>query len=386
MAKTILSVGAGYPQEEFADAIKARGYNLISIGKGKNSEHVISVSDVFAEVDTHSFEEVDKWICENNIHFDAAGSFAGGGAILTLQKINQKYGLPTQIPNDLMIGMDKFSQAALYEKYNLTSIKSWTVSELKDVPEDIEEFVVKPAVGRGSVGVEFVNRETLIGRLNGHSIPEDYIIQVFRKGVEYRMMAFVQNGRIKLLAPIKRDSYKDTTFLGRLSCATDNLQRIEAYCTRMVDVMGIKNSVIKFDVLVSEHHIDMIEMDISVGGGIYFQQYISKLFDCDIINSYIDLIIDEPIEDMIVKNQNYVMDYVYNETGRPLNLNAESLNGWLSHTIDGKFSCVLNRLRAWETGNYASNADFVCAVVHEDSKVKKSELSQMMNKYLFVRW
>ena len=136
MAKTILSVGAGYPQEEFADAIKARGYNLISIGKGKNSEHVISVSDVFAEVDTHSFEEVDKWISENNIHFDAAGSFAGGGAIITLQRINKKYGMPTQVPDDLMVGMDKFSQAALYEKYNLTSIKSWTVSELKEVPEE----------------------------------------------------------------------------------------------------------------------------------------------------------------------------------------------------------------------------------------------------------
>lgn len=110
---------------------------MISIGKGNNSEYVISKSDIFAEVDTHSFEDVDKWISENNINFDAAGSFAGGGAILTLQKINMKYNMPTRIPDDLMVGMDKFSQADLYEKYNLTSIKSWTASELETVPEDL---------------------------------------------------------------------------------------------------------------------------------------------------------------------------------------------------------------------------------------------------------
>lgn len=386
MNKTILSVGAGYPQEEFADAIKNRGFKLISIGKGKNSERVISLSDVFAEVDTHSFEEVDKWLYENQVHFDAAGSFAGGGAIITLQKINKKYGMPTQIPKDLMVGMDKFAQASLYEKYNLTSIKSWTVSELKYVPEDIDEFVVKPAVGRGSVGVEFLSRETLVEKLEQHSIPEDYIIQVFRKGVEYRMMAIVQKGELKLLAPIKRESYDDTTYLGRLSCATEDLRRLQDYSIRMVKAMGIYNSVIKFDVLVSERYIDMIEMDISVGGGIYFQQYISKLFECDIINRYIDLILDIPIDNMSIVNNDYVMDYVYNETGKPLKLDRGCLQAWLNETLKGDYSVILNRLRAWETGRFSSNADFVCAVVHKDRGVEKSELCRMMNKELFIKW
>lgn len=386
MAKTILSVGAGYPQEEFADAIKARGYNLISIGKGKNSDHVISLSDVFAEVDTHSFEEVDKWIRENNIHFDAVGSLAGGGAIITLQKVNKKYRMPTQIPDDLMVGMDKFSQADLYEKYNLTSIKSWTVSEMKVVPNDIDEFVVKPAVGRGSVGVEFLSREVLAEKLAQNSIPQDYIIQVFRRGVEYRMMAMVQKGELKLLAPIKRDSYEDTTFLGRLSCATEDIQRLRDYSMHMVNVMGIENSIIKYDVLVSEHHIDMIEMDISVGGGIYFQQYISKLFKCDVINRYIDLILDIPIENMSIINSDYVMDYVYNKTGKPLKYDQGSLEAWLNKTIKGDYSIILNRLRAWETGKFSSNADFVCAIVHKDKRIGKSKLCGMMNEDLFTNW
>lgn len=386
MSKTILSVGAGYPQEEFADAIKARGYKLLSIGKGKNSEHVIKVSDVFAEIDTHSFEEVDRWIQNNNIQFDAAGSFAGGGAILTLQQINKKYHMPTEVPDDLMVGMDKFSQAELYEKYNLTSIKSWTVSEMNSVPEDVNEFVVKPAIGRGSVGVEFVSRETLVDRLSKGLIPEDYIIQVFRKGTEYRMLLIIQNSEIKLLAPILRRSYKNTSFLGRLSCCTNELNRIEAYCERMVEDMKLVNGIIKFDILVSREHIDMIEMDISVGGGIYFKRYIEKLFEWDIINKYIDLILDNPIEHAHITNPKLVMDYVYNETGEPFEMNSDVLESALKEIIVGDFKVVYNKFKPWETGKFGSNADFICTVIHGDSSVDCEEISNMLNQKLFKVW
>lgn len=386
MIKTILSVGAGYPQEEFADAIKARGYNLISIGKGKNSKHVISVSDVFAEVDTHSFEDVDKWICENNIHFDAAGSFAGGGAIITLQRINKKYAMPTQVPDDLMVGMDKFSQADLYEKYNLTSIKSWTVSDLKEVPDDIEEFVVKPAVGRGSVGVEFVSRDELITKLSQHSIPDDYIIQIFRKGVEFRMLLIVQRGEIMLLAPVKRRSFRDTSFLGRLSCSTEELPRIQQYCEKMISDMNIVNGIIKFDILVSDLHIDMIEMDISVGGGIYFKRYIEKLFEWDIINKYIDLILDEPLDEAHIANPNLVMDYVYNETGKPFEMNAKELEATLKSCINGDIKVVYNKFEPWKTGKMGSNADFICTIIHDDANVSNEALNDLLNQQLFEKW
>jgi len=386
MSKTILSIGAGYPQEEFADAIKNRGYKLISIGKGKNSEYVISKSDLFAEVDTHSFGEVDNWITENDIQFDAAGSFAGGGAILTLQKINKKYRMPTQIPNDLMVGMDKFSQAALYEKYGLTSIKSWTVSEMTYVPQDIDEFVVKPAVGRGSVGVEFISREVLIERLSKGLIPEDYIIQVFRRGTEYRMLLISQGGKIKLLAPIKRSSFRKTSFLGRLECSTEELGRIRDYCERMIKGMSISNAIIKFDILVSAAHIDMIEMDISVGGGIYFKRYIEKLFDWDIINKYIDLILDIPIEEAHIANPNLVMDYVYNETGAPFVMNRQELDTLLRDTIKSDFKVVYNKFNPWKTGKMGSNADFICTVIHGDSGIQREELSDLLNEKLFRVW
>lgn len=386
MKKTILSIGAGYPQEEFADAIKERNYKLISIGKGKNSDYVISKSDLFAEVDTHSFEDVDDWITGNNIQFDAAGSFAGGGAILTLQKINKKYNMPTRIPDDLMVGMDKFSQAELYEKYNLTSIPSWTVSELKTVPEGIDEFVVKPAIGRGSVGVEFISREELVNRLSKGEIPEDFIVQVFRRGVEYRMLLIAQKGEIKLLAPVKRHSFRDTSFLGRLECCLEDLERIKAYCQRMIKEMNITNAIIKFDILVSPEHIDMIEMDISVGGGIYFKRYIEKLFEWDIINKYIDLILDIPIDEAHISNPQLVMDYVYNETGKPFSMDKEQLESLLKKELHSSFKVVYNKFSPWKTGRFGSNADFICTVIHDDKSINCEDISDLLNKHLFIAW
>ena len=384
--KTILSIGAGYPQEEFADAVKVRGYQLISIGKGKNSPYVISKSDIFAELDTHSFAEVDAWIEKNKIKFDAAGSFAGGGAILTLQKINLKYNMPTQIPEELMVGMDKFSQAYLYEKYGLTSIKSWHAKEI-DIDElDEERYVVKPSVGRGSVGVEFVDKDVLINKLVKKEIPEEDIIQNFRVGTEYRMLLIAQGGGIKLLAPVLRKSYKNTSFLGRLSCSMEHNDRISNYCERMIKEMGITNGIIKFDILVSEKHIDMIEMDISVGGGIYFKRYIEKLFEWDIINKYIDLILNIPIEKVMIKNNSLVMDYVFNETGKPFSMNEEEMNTFLSDKIRGEYKIVYNKFRPWESGKFGSNADFICTIIHSDDNYDTESLSDLLNNNLFVKW
>lgn len=384
---TVLSIGAGFPQEEFVDALKARNISVISIGKGRNSQKVIDKSDIFAEVDTHSFIDLNQWIQTNKVQFDAAGSFAGGGAILTLQKINEKYNLPTRIPSELMVGMDKFSQQALYEKYELTTIKSWTTSEIGNANIDgIKKFVVKPVVGRGSAGVEFVSDSELKDRIFSKSIPEDYIIQEFREGVEYRMLMIVQTGEIKLLAPIKRESYEGTSFLGRLSYSDTHLDRIQTYCENLVKKLKIENSIIKFDILVSEKNVDMIEMDIAVGGGIYFKRFIESLFEWDIINRYIDLILGIHFESALIQNPSHVMDYVYNHTGKPFKILEDEVENYLKTILEGEFKVIYNKLKPWEHGQMSSNAHFIFTIIHGICKYSDKQLNDLINKNVFSKW
>ena len=200
------------------------------------------------------------------------------------------------------------------------------------------------------------------------------------------MLLIAQKGEIKLLAPIKRQSFKDTSFLCRLECCTNDLDRIRLYCEQMLKDMKISNAIIKFDILVSAEHIDMIEMDISVGGGIYFKRYIEKLFEWDIINKYIDLILDIPIEEARISNPQLVMDYVYNETGKPFLMNKEALESLLRYDIKGGFKVVYNKFNPWETGKFGSNADFICTIIHDDRSINSEEISDLLNKQLFEKW
>ena len=166
----------------------------------------------------------------------------------------------------------------------------------------------------------------------------------------------------------------------------DELPRIETYCERMLKSMNIINGIIKFDILVSDLHIDMIEMDISVGGGIYFKKYIEKLFEWDIINKYIDLILDEPLDEARIANPNLVMDYIYNETGLPFTMDVEVLEATLKSQIEDNIKVVYNKFEPWKTGKMGSNADFICTVIHDDTSVTNEKLNDFLNEKLFKKW
>ena len=125
LKRTVLSIGSGLPQVDFIKALKQRNFEVVSIGKGRNSEEAICLSDDFVEVDTHDASAVIDWLRSYKRDIHAVGSFAGGMAIGTLQKAVKELNLIPNVPDELMVGMDKFSQQDLYERYNLSSIKSF---------------------------------------------------------------------------------------------------------------------------------------------------------------------------------------------------------------------------------------------------------------------
>ncbi len=385
MTKNILSIGAGLPQLDFIKALKKRNYSVIAIGKGRNADEVIALCDDFAEVDTHNLNEAIQWALRYPKKIDAVGSFAGGNAIGTLQEICRALNLPTRIPDHLMVGMDKFSQQALYEKYGLTTIKSWTAKEIlnnKQEPRSIEHFIIKPVIGRGSSGVNIVNSSTLLNMVDKGEIDASTIIQEFRKGEEYRVSVLVQGGEIKLLAPILRVSFDKTFFLGRLSYSSRYFERIEEYFINFIDRCRLTDVILKADVLISDKHIDMIEMDIGVGGGTYYKQYISALFNYDFINQYINLITQSEVEKATLPEVKWVMDYIYNKTGKPFSYNIEYVSQRLD-TIIGKHKIIQNLLQPEKTGKLKTNADFIFTVIHQNEQVNNRELNEYLNSTIF---
>jgi len=383
--KTVLSIGAGIPQLDFIKSLKQRDYYTVAIGMGRNSKEAINLCDDFAEIDTHHVDNVIAWAKGYERKIDAVGSFAGGKAILTLQLLNHALNLDTKIPEECILGVDKVDQQSFYQKYGLSSIKTWNIMEIrKDLSlfTDNQKFILKPLEGRGSSGVRVVDKNSLIPLLDNNDLDDSIIIQEYKNGVEYRVLVLVQEKQIKLLAPIKRTSFEGTFLLGRLVYCEQDLDKIESYFSRLLHLFPFENVIIKADILVGKDYIDMIEMDIGVGGGIYYKKYLSQLYDYDLINEYINLITGSQVKEASRPTDHYVMDYVYNFKGCPFDYRINEVADQISSFL-GAHVIIPNLMHPEKSGKFETNADFIFTIIHKNDQISNTELNNFINQKIF---
>lgn len=388
MLEVVVSVGMGPGQEMFIRRLKELGYCVASFGKGKNSNEAIKLSDFSAEIDTKDYLGAIKWLEALRVRVIAVGSFAGGAAVVTVQKLANHFHTPTAIPDSLIVSKDKIEQQRLLERFELSSIHTWKANEL--TPKDIEEdpnslYIVKPAYGRGSEGIHYVDKNKLITEINGEiALGDEDIIQVAKTGIEYRCVMIVQNGELRLLAPVLRKSYKETVFLGILSYSEEHIDRLSELINKFITESGIKNSIFKADILVSDDSIDMIEMDIGVGGGSYYKRYVSELYGRDLMDEYILLITGQKVNSFLVKKPTLVMEYVFNHYLFPIAYDLPECKEEISREF-GDCIIQVNRLHPENKGGFQSNADFIFSVIYEAASTDKHVIDEYVNKHLFYK-
>jgi|GEM_PF-6594703 len=389
MRKIVVSVGMGPGQLAFIKRLKELGYAVAAFGKGKNSDEAERLADYTAEIDTRNAQEAIKWINSLNVEVIAVGSFAGGMAVTTVQKLSNYYHVPTEIPDIFVVGADKVKQQMLYEKYGLSSIKTWKIGDISSTLlekfEDDEEFILKPAVGRGSEGITIFTKDEFINYIQKQEgINSEDIVQIVRKGNEYRCIMIVQNGKLKLVAPILRKSYRDTVFLGVLRYSNVHLELLEQFVDKFIKESNIVNTIIKADIIVSKKHIDIIEMDIGVGGGSYYKKFVSRLYGRNLMDEYIKLITNQPIETFVVAEPNLKMDYVFNHFSTPIRYDLEECLNKLESNF-GECEIQINQLHPEVKGGFNSNADFIFTVMHQEDKDKEDfAVDDFVNKHIFL--
>lgn len=379
----IVSVGAGPGQTLFIEKLKEAGYAVAAFGKGKNDPKAIALCDYFCEIDTSDDNAAISWLQSLPVQPSAAGSYAGGKSILTLQKIIKHFDLPGEIPDEFLIGMDKFDQQKIYEKYGLSSIKTYANTDLSpEILADSQKYIVKPSIGRGSSGVRIVSGQEIKQNLEQYQKEDHTIIQELCSGTEYRTLIYIQDAEIKILVPILRISYPDSFLLGRLSYEETDLPRIYDYVTQLIKNTDIRNSVIKADIICTQDSVNLIEMDIGVGGGIYFKEYISRLLEEELIHLYIDFITDHKIQKKPIVNPSLIMDYIYNWKQKPISYQPEETIQKIQQKL-GDCKLQINRLHPEQSGQAATNADFVFTVIHSDTGMELQELNQWINQECF---
>jgi hypothetical protein len=251
--------------------------------------------------------------------------------------------------------------------------------------EPHDKFIVKPSDGRGSEGVAFFNKSGLVNFYrNNKSNRADDVVQVACEGEEYRCMMIIQEGELALLAPIRRRSFRDTVFLGILSYSDAHYEKIKEHFQKFIKMSGIRNSVIKADVIVSDGTVDVIEADIGVGGGTYYNVFVSRLYGRDMIDEYIRLILGKKIETFAVASPNLRMEYVFNHRKCPVRYDLEECQRMISDKF-GNCEIQINQLHPENKGGYCSNADFIMTVIYENAESCFDFcIDEFVNKHLLV--
>ena len=202
---TIVSIGAGENQLEFIKKAKKMGYKVASLGKGRNSNEAIELSDYFNEIDISDFDTIVKWLDSLKINIKAIGTLTGSCDFEKLSKLNNYYNLATSIKEELIVGTEKEVQQKMYAKHGLSNLKTYTKSEvLKDIEliEDSQEYIVKPSIGEGSQDVFILSDNDLKDTIRKKELVDNFVVQTVSYGKEYRVLIMIQNGEIKLLSPM----------------------------------------------------------------------------------------------------------------------------------------------------------------------------------------
>lgn len=385
MSKAIVSVGMGTGQYEFIKKAKSKGYTVIAFGKGKNSEEAIALADYTNELDTTDVQGAIEWIDSLPVEVIGVGSMAGGRAIETVQKLAGYYNVCTAVPESLIVGNDKISQMKLYKEYGLSSIQTWKADEVPDNLDPHVNYIIKPAKGRGSEGIRIVNCNELKDVIAACGLEADDIVQTVVEGEEYRCLVMIQNGKIVFTAPVHRLSYSDTVFLGRLRYDDKHLAKLAEHFERFINKSGLKNGVIKADVLVDKGSLNVIEMDIGVGGGIYYQTFLADLYNRDIVSDYIDIITNVPVAPYESPAVKLAMDYVFNRNDYPVEYDLEKCKEVLSDAVK-LVRIQVNALHPENKAGFCSNADFILTVIYEyNDKCQKDEIDRLINEKVFVK-
>ena len=382
--KCIVSVGIGAGQVDFIKAAKKRGYSVAGFGKGNNDIEAIQLCDFSAEIDTSDADMAIGWLSDLPVEIVAVGSFSGGVAIKTLQLITNYFQLETKFDEKCIMGMNKLKQQQIYEEFGLSTINTWMGNELKvENLNNEKKYIVKPQEGRGSKGVLNVSGAELAALIVDKKLKSDDIVQEYFGGAEYRTVLFVQNKKITALIPIRRSSYKNTFFLGELSYIEDDLDMITKFAYKIIDNFHLTTAVLKFDILVDDSKINLIEIDFGVCGGIYFGEYLSALLDYNIIDLYLDVILNQETKRKIVQKTNIIMNYIYNEKKMPIKYDIKMCNHCLKKEYGTNTRVVVNRLHPETKALYSSNSDFIFAVIHKKNEDEQYEINRYINECLF---
>lgn len=333
--KTIMIIGGGYYQLPLIKKSVELGYNTIVCGIAGNYPGYKFASK-WVDVDTFDKDAILKVAREEKINgIVLCGSDA---CMPTIGYVCDQMNLLGPSEQATINASNKAVMKECFKKYGVRTAqykKIYTIEQAEAFAQEYNYSVVLKVVdASGSKGITIV--KTLDELRAQYPIvtketKKDYIIiEEFISGEEFGAQAFVRNGKLTFVMPHGDMVFHSATDVpighyAPYERETELIGDITEQLQKCVDALGINNTAINADFILSKGKVYVLEIG-ARAGATCLPELVSLYYDIDYYEYLLNQCVGEPVQtEFIKKNATVVETLVSTKTGIVDNIKIEKL-------------------------------------------------------------
>lgn len=297
MNKWFISVTAGKQQEPSIQKCKDLGLKVVTIDESPNAVgHRLSDLSIVKKL--NSITSIIEKLNQHNISPIAALSFVSDAGALCAAGLREHFKIDGISKKIQLVLLNKHLLKNKLEMSKVNQPKFYVSTHRKEIKHYANIFnyncIIKPTIGSGSRGVNFINSKLNIDKLItdcfSHADNNGIIIENYIQGSEYSIETFCDNGKVAFLAFSKRDIniYNSATAIFTLNLKQSLIRKIKNEILKVYKVFDYPNGPGHFELIVDDYK-DCYLIDVAFRGGgfMIYNHLVEKVSGFNIIKNTI---------------------------------------------------------------------------------------------------
>jgi len=354
-----LSIGAGRHQLPFLRACAAEGFEVAAIDRDAGAPGFAHCAFSAAIPARGASARALDWVRALPRRPALVGCFSFGGALATRERIARALGLPALPARAQWLLAEKAAQLAALRARGLARRRAWRGPPPARALDPARRYLVKPARGGSSEGIRILAGAALLRAPVG----EGELVEEFVEGPEFRLQVWVRAGRVAWLAQLARQNRPGSALLARLAPVAPPEPWAQALAADLVSSLGLREALLKLDVVRSEAGTELIEVDPGIAGD-HFEAGVSQAcYGIDTAAAYLDLLLGRASRFRERGDPGLVFDYLYHPGPGTRRVALAAIARALAELVPGARALAHRDDGALVQGPPRSNRDALCGLL-----------------------
>ncbi len=321
-----LVLAGQYAQIALIEELKSRGIEVLLADWYENPV-ARKYADKFYQVSTLDVEAITDVAKKDKVDFLI--TVCTDQALHTVARVSEDLGLPCYIDYKTALNVtNKAYMKSVFEKNGIPTSRHIISGSLEENMISHLEYplIVKPVDCNSSKGVKkvynFKDCKKAFDDAIGYSRTNTAVVEEFAEGVEISVDAYVENGKVNILAVSKSEKIanddKFVIFRGGYPVKEAESVRaeIEETVQKIADSFGLKNTPMLIQLITDGKKISILEFSARTGGGVKYI-LVKKASGFDVIKAVVDLTLGKkPHFEGVKTEAEYLMnEFIYCKPG-----------------------------------------------------------------------